>query len=82
MDAGSCSWFDFAKTFVDALRPGIEIVPLRSSELNFPAQRPPYSVLDTSRYTEWTGQPMPAWQEGLAACLALEPLAAQVRAMS
>jgi dTDP-4-dehydrorhamnose reductase len=32
-----------------------------------PARRPAWSVLDTARYTAWTGQPLPSWETTLGA---------------
>lgn len=78
---GSCSWWEFAKAIVDRVRPGIEIQKLTTAELNFPALRPAFSVLDTSLFTSLTGRPMPHWRDGLDAYLAEEPLAAEVRAL-
>jgi dTDP-4-dehydrorhamnose reductase len=51
------------------------VLPRSTAELNYPALRPAFSVLDTARFTRLTGQAMPTWQEGLAAYLQLEPLA-------
>lgn len=78
---GSCSWHDFASAIVAATKPGIPIEKLTTAQLNFPALRPSYSVLDTSLYTKLTGHNPPIWQTGLADYLAREPLAAQVRAL-
>jgi dTDP-4-dehydrorhamnose reductase len=48
---------------------------MSAAELKFPATRPAFSVLDTSRYAQWTGHAMPTWEEGLDAYLQEEPLA-------
>ena len=77
--SGSCTWFEFAKAIVARVRPGIEVTPMSSSELKYPAARPAFSVLDTTRYTQLTGQPMPTWQQGLDEYLAEEPLVAELR---
>lgn len=79
--SGSCSWHDFASAIVADVMPGIPIEKLTTAQLNFPALRPAYSVLDTSLYTKLTQHEPPAWETGLADYLAREPLAAQVRAM-
>ena len=79
--SGHCSWKEFAESIVESTRPGIPVEPLSTAELNFPALRPAFSVLDTARYTKLTGRPMPSWRDGLAAYLALEPLTASVRAL-
>ena len=72
---GHCSWWEFAGAIVARVKPGIEIAKLSTAELNFPALRPAYSVLDTARYTALTGQPMPKWEQGLDAYLAADPVA-------
>lgn len=77
--SGSCSWWEFARAIVDRVRPGVEIAKLTTAELNFPALRPAFSVLDTALFTSLTGRPMPHWQDGLDAYLAEEPLAVEVR---
>ncbi len=77
--SGSCTWFEFAQAIVARVRPGIHVTPMSSSELKYPAARPAYSVLDTARYTQLTGLPMPTWQQGLDEYLAEEPLAATLR---
>lgn len=72
---GHCSWWEFASAIVARVKPGVEIQKLTTAELNFPALRPAYSVLDTTRFTQLTGQPMPRWEEGLEAYLAADPVA-------
>ena len=67
---GQCSWWEFASAIVQRVKPGIEIAKLSAAELNFPAPRPSFSVLDTSRFNALTGTPMPTWEEGLDAYLA------------
>lgn len=76
--AGHCSWWDFACAIVSRVRPGVAVQPLASSELNLPARRPAFSVLDTSLFASLTGAPLPHWREGLEAYLAEEPLAREL----
>ena len=76
---GYCSWWEFARAIVERTKSGVEVQKLSTSELNFPALRPAYSVLDTSRYTALTGQTMPRWEEGLEAYLAADPVAQSLR---
>lgn len=80
---GSCSWFRFAQEILQTagIR-GVEVKPMASAELKYPAPRPAYSVLSTDRYTQWTSRLMPTWQEGLRAYLQEEPMAAQALAAS
>ncbi len=77
--SGACSWWEFAKAIVDRVRPGIEVQARKTVELNYPAPRPAYSVLDTTHLSNLIGRHLPTWQEGLAAYLAEEPLTAVVR---
>jgi dTDP-4-dehydrorhamnose reductase len=51
---------------------------MSSSELKYPAERPAYSVLDTSRYTMLTRHRMPTWEKGLEEYLKEEPLVAEL----
>ena len=77
--SGSCTWFDFARAIVARVRPSVTVTPMSASALNYPAPRPAFSVLDTSRYTQLTGHPMPGWEKGLEEYLAEEPLAAELK---
>ena len=76
---GHCSWWEFAGAIVARVKPGIQIDKLSTAELNYPALRPAYSVLDTARYTALAGRPMPRWEEGLDAYLAADPVAQALR---
>lgn len=73
--SGGCSWFDFAKAIVERVGAKVSVLPRSTAELNYPALRPAFSILDTSLYTSWTGHTMPSWQEGLDDYLKEEPLA-------
>jgi len=76
---GSCSWHQFAQEILALTGvKGVEVQPMSASELNYPAPRPAYSVLSTDLYTEWTGQLMPSWRDGLKAYLQEEELVRQV----
>ncbi|MCO5060518.1 MAG: dTDP-4-dehydrorhamnose reductase [Kiritimatiellae bacterium] len=77
--SGACSWWDFAKAIVLRVRPGVDVEPRATSELNYPAPRPPYSVLGTAHLAELIGRHLPTWEEGLDAYLAEEPLTAELR---
>jgi dTDP-4-dehydrorhamnose reductase len=73
--SGHCSWFEFAQAIVARVKPGAGIIPVGAAEYARPAPRPAYSVLDTSRYREWTGSALPSWQKGMEEYLAEEKLA-------
>lgn len=68
---GTCSWHDFA---CEILRragiEGISIDRISSSELDRPAARPAYSVLDCSKLASVRGCRLPDWREGLDRYLA------------
>lgn len=73
--SGHCSWFEFAQAIARRVKPGAQINAVGSAEYPRPALRPAYSVLDTTRYREWTGSALPSWQQGLDEYLAEEKLA-------
>ncbi len=73
--SGHCSWFEFAKAIGERVKPDAKVLPVSTAEYPRPAPRPAYSVLDTSRYREWTGSALPPWQKGLEEYLAEEKLA-------
>ena len=59
------SWHGFAVAIVDALGLGLEVAPIKTAELARPAVRPPYSVLDTTRFESIAGRRVEAWRPGL-----------------
>jgi dTDP-4-dehydrorhamnose reductase len=65
----TASWWDFARTILD--RTGfsdLEIERIKTADLNLPASRPPYSVLDCGRAAD-EGIVMRSWREALDAYL-------------
>jgi dTDP-4-dehydrorhamnose reductase len=63
--AGSCSWFDFARTIFERSRVDASVRPCTTGEFPRPARRPANSVLASER-----GAPaLPSWQDGLDAYL-------------
>jgi dTDP-4-dehydrorhamnose reductase len=70
---GFCSWFQLAREILRQTgRDKVEIIPISSSEMDRPARRPPYSVLDTSAYIKLTQNVLPSWQEALKRYLEIE----------
>ena len=69
--AGSrfCTWRGFAQAIADRIEPGSVVEALKTADLNLPADRPAYSVLDTRKYRMLTGHVMPTWEQGLEAYL-------------
>ena len=65
-NTGSCTWRDFACEIRDyAGLEGVTIDPIESVELDRPATRPKYSVLDTSKMEKVVGVKMRSWKEAL-----------------
>lgn len=64
------SWYDFARAIVALWRPGTEVREIPSAELDRPARRPAYSVLDCSRLLALTGYRLPGFSEALPRYLA------------
>jgi dTDP-4-dehydrorhamnose reductase len=62
---GTCTWYEFA---AEILRRSGAVVPLKRTttcELNRPALRPAYSVLDTRETVRLLGYDLPPWQDAL-----------------
>jgi dTDP-4-dehydrorhamnose reductase len=68
---GSTTWHGFACAIVENKgKPLVTGIP--TSEYPTPARRPAYGVLATDKFARTFGFRLPAWQEGLAACLRAE----------
>lgn len=70
---GGTSWYRFAAELFRQAGIQADLQPIASSAYSAKAPRPPYSVLDTSRYHHLGGPPMPTWQSALSAFLACRP---------
>ena len=67
---GVCSWYDFAHTAVRLAGMGNkEVLPCHSSEFPSKVIRPPYSVLDKTKYKETFGKTVPHWHDSLKKCM-------------
>jgi len=65
-NAGSCTWFDFARQILrEAGVANVKVTPITSEQLNRPAKRPSYSVFSTEKYEKLTGKKIRPWQETL-----------------
>lgn len=63
---GNCSWFQFARQILkEAGITEVQVMPIKSSQLQRPALRPLYSVLSTQKFTSITGKAMQPWQLAL-----------------
>ncbi len=66
-NSGQCSWYEFAvkiKSFVPQMS-DTSIVPVSSDSLGRPAARPAFSVMDTGKFTAYTGMELRKWEEAL-----------------
>ncbi|MFW6277620.1 MAG: dTDP-4-dehydrorhamnose reductase [Prolixibacteraceae bacterium] len=66
---GAISWFDFAHAVFEIAGINCKINPIFSKELNLPAPRPPFSVLDKSKIKNTYDLEIPYWKESLKVCL-------------
>jgi dTDP-4-dehydrorhamnose reductase len=74
-NAGSCSWYEFAKTIVTLTgHTQYEVKPIPYSALGRPALRPAYSALANHHWLTTTGQLLRGWQEALVEVLSAWPL--------
>jgi len=64
-NADSCSWFEFAVEIVRQAGLSTIVEPITSDQLDRPARRPAYSVLDTEGYTKITGRSIASWRDAL-----------------
>ncbi len=70
VNAGQTTWFGLAKRALSLSGfSDVTINPITSQQLARPAQRPAYSVLDTSLFQNTTGLSLRSWEEALNAFL-------------
>ena len=63
---GSCSWHQFACEILQLAGIDAPVEAMSSSELDRPAKRPAYSVLDCSLLTAVRGHPLPNYKDALS----------------
>lgn len=68
---GVCSWYDFTMHIAHMAggREKCHITPCRSSEFVTKAERPAYSVLDKTKFTNTFATEIPYWVDSLATCI-------------
>jgi dTDP-4-dehydrorhamnose reductase len=68
-NSGSCSWFDFASSIVQAA--GIDCIktPCTTEQIHRPAHRPAWSILDNNKFAASTGIRLRPWPEALQSYL-------------
>jgi len=62
---GAATWFELATAAVAAAGLRTAVVPCSTGDMPRPARRPPYSVLDCTRYEGIAGSPLRPWQLAL-----------------
>lgn len=67
------TWCDFAREIARLRDRNVEVVPVSTAEMNRPAPRPAYSVLDVSRFEQVVGREVEPWGWGLVEYLAQFP---------
>jgi dTDP-4-dehydrorhamnose reductase len=66
---GTATWFDFACAILDISGITCEIAPILTEEINQPAKRPSYSLLDKSKIRTEFNLSIPYWRKSLEKCL-------------
>jgi dTDP-4-dehydrorhamnose reductase len=66
---GVTTWFDFAEEIKSLVKSNCKINPIPTSSYKTAAQRPKYSVMDTSKIKEWLQMEIPSWEESLKKCI-------------
>lgn len=64
-NAGSVSWYAYAKAILRLAKSKTRTIPISSGELARPARRPAMSVLDSSKFIKFTGYRMRGWEDAL-----------------
>lgn len=65
VSGGDTNWYEFASEILDLSQQHVRLERLTSAQFGARAQRPPYSVLDTSKYRSLGGPVMPHWKDAL-----------------
>jgi dTDP-4-dehydrorhamnose reductase len=68
---GVISWFQFAAAIAEITNSKCVVHPIPSSEYPTPAQRPEFSVLDTTKIEQTFAVDIPGWKDSLEKCLLL-----------
>jgi dTDP-4-dehydrorhamnose reductase len=67
---GTTTWCGFARAIVERIGARVPVTPICTVDYPAAAERPPYSVLDSSRAEGCLGITTPAWESLLDACVA------------
>ena len=66
---GIISWFEFAQEIMEIADLKCDIVPILSKDYSQKAKRPSYSVLDCSKFVDFTGISTKNWKQSLIKCI-------------
>ncbi len=67
-NTGAATWYEVARETFRVANLSVRVEPIPMAEYPRPADRPRFSVLDTSKYAQIPGHfPMPTWQEAVGA---------------
>jgi dTDP-4-dehydrorhamnose reductase len=66
---GVISWYDFAQAIIEISGISCIIEPVETAAYPTPAQRPPYSVFNKTKFREKFNLPIPYWKTGLKECI-------------
>ncbi|MBQ4132947.1 MAG: dTDP-4-dehydrorhamnose reductase [Desulfovibrionaceae bacterium] len=65
VNSGDVTWHGLASEAARLVYPGCPVRPIKSAELNAPATRPAYSVLDNSGFASMLGLELRHWRDAL-----------------
>lgn len=65
VNSGYCSWYEYAQYILKVKKVKVKVKPIRITEMNFRARRPPFSALDNSKYIKTFGLHLRPWQEAV-----------------
>ncbi len=66
---GSISWFEFAAEICDLTKSNCVVNGIPTTQYPTPAERPRYSVMDTSKFSSMFGLEVKNWKDSLTHCL-------------
>jgi dTDP-4-dehydrorhamnose reductase len=66
---GVITWYQFANEIKNMIKSKCNIIPVPSSQYPTPAERPQYSVLDTTKIKATFNVAIPNWKDSLHKCL-------------
>ena len=71
VNSGYCTWYQFACKILELVGSTSKVIPVSSGQLNRPAKRPSFSVLNCRKFTEVTGMELRPWDEALTEYISL-----------